>query len=291
MPVNISASSGERDSPASHIRLVVTYMDGTLLTPEKQITPRSIETISALHAAGVPVCLVSSRPPAGIEMYLDAIGLTTPYGALNGASVFNADRSIHTQLTLPPDVISDTLDMFNVHHLDTWLFRGHDWLIKNSAGPYVATEKRVIRQEPVIVDNFAEHMSGIGKVTGSSTDYTMMHDQELEIGRLMEGRASVARSSQWYLDVTPLNANKGYALCKIAEMYGVAPHEVACIGDMNNDLPMFDKAGLAIAMGQTSPEVMAQAHYITASNSQEGWAEAMRTLVLPRAVSVEQKQS
>nr|WP_298797690.1 HAD family hydrolase [uncultured Acetobacter sp.] len=285
MTVTDNALHAALAPPASRIRLVVSDMDGTLLTPEKQVTHRTLAAVQALKDAGIPLCLVSSRPPGGIEMYFDVLGLHTPYGALNGGTIFNADRTVRSQLALDPDAVQETLDMLKVHHLDAWLFRGHEWLVDNETGAYVEPERKAVRIDPQIVSSFAGSTTGIGKITGSSADYDAVARQEAEIGMLLEGRASVARSSQWFLDITPLDANKGNALRHLADFYGIDPSEVACIGDMDNDVSMFKVAGLAIAMGQASDGVAAQAHFVTASNTEEGWSKAIQSLVLPRAVS------
>lgn len=61
--------------------------------------------------------------------------------------------------------------------------------------------------------------------------------------------------------------------------------EVAVLGDMANDLPMFAAAGFAIAMGNATPEVQAKADAVTATNDENGWARAIEEIVLPRAAS------
>lgn len=274
----------QKTNPAQHIKLLVSDMDGTLLTPEKQVTHRTLTAIAALKQAGVPVCLVSSRPASGIEMYLEALKLDTPYGALNGGCIFNPDHSVRSQISLPKDAVQDVLEMLDVHGIEAWLFRGRDWLITHETGAYVEAEKRAIRQSPKVVASFAHVLDGVDKITASTTDYEALTRQEMEIGALLQGRASVARSMPFYLDITAQDANKGYALRQLADFYGIAPHEVACIGDMNNDLPMFAEAGVAIAMGQAEEAVKQQAHYCAPPNTQEGWASAVTEFILPRAV-------
>jgi hydroxymethylpyrimidine pyrophosphatase-like HAD family hydrolase len=52
---------------------------------------------------------------------------------------------------------------------------------------------------------------------------------------------------------------------------------------MPNDVLMFRKSGLSIAMGNASPDVQAQASFVTASYDDEGFAKAIEGFVLPRA--------
>ena len=49
---------------------------------------------------------------------------------------------------------------------------------------------------------------------------------------------------------------------------------------LENDLAMFRKAGLSIAMGNASPEVKQQADYVTASNTDDGFALAIERFIL-----------
>jgi len=49
---------------------------------------------------------------------------------------------------------------------------------------------------------------------------------------------------------------------------------------MPNDVLMFRKSGLGIAMGNASPDVQAQADVVTASYDDEGFAKAIEQFIL-----------
>lgn len=55
---------------------------------------------------------------------------------------------------------------------------------------------------------------------------------------------------------------------------------------MPNDVLMFRKSGLSIAMGNASPVMQAQADLVTASHSEEGFAKATEKFILERSHSV-----
>ncbi len=71
----------------------------------------------------------------------------------------------------------------------------------------------------------------------------------------------------------------------LSRSLGIPAEEIATIGDMPNDVMMFEKSGLSIAMGNASPQVQAQANFVTLSNEEDGFAHAMEKFVLPRATS------
>jgi 3-deoxy-D-manno-octulosonate 8-phosphate phosphatase KdsC-like HAD superfamily phosphatase len=66
------------------------------------------------------------------------------------------------------------------------------------------------------------------------------------------------------------------------------PGEVAVIGDMSNDLSMFNVAGLAIAMGNAAAEILASADFITSSNTEDECTRAVTDYILPRARAMEE---
>jgi len=95
-------------------------------------------------------------------------------------------------------------------------------------------------------------------------------------------KASAARSQPYYLDVTHPDANKGTVVTTLSKLLSVPADEIATIGDMPNDVLMFRKGGLSIAMGNASPEVQAQADLVTDSYDDEGFAKAMERFILHR---------
>jgi hydroxymethylpyrimidine pyrophosphatase-like HAD family hydrolase len=110
-------------------------------------------------------------------------------------------------------------------------------------------------------------------------------DCEAALQSELQGQASAARSQPYYLDVTHPEANKGGVVEFLSRYLQIGPTEIATIGDMPNDVRMFEKSGLSIAMGNASPQVQAQANFVTLSNEEDGFAYAMSKFVLPAATS------
>jgi 3-deoxy-D-manno-octulosonate 8-phosphate phosphatase (KDO 8-P phosphatase) len=50
---------------------------------------------------------------------------------------------------------------------------------------------------------------------------------------------------------------------QIIQNCGVQPHQVCCVGDDLPDLPVLANCGLAVAVADASPEIIAIAHYVT----------------------------
>jgi hydroxymethylpyrimidine pyrophosphatase-like HAD family hydrolase len=87
--------------------------------------------------------------------------------------------------------------------------------------------------------------------------------------------ATAVRSQSYYLDVTPPGCDKGTFVEAIARLLNISSNAVATIGDMQNDLAMFRKSGISIAMGNAPDDVKRLATHITRSNEDEGFAAAV----------------
>lgn len=272
-----------RDAATSRISLLVSDIDGTLINGNKELTPATLAAAGRLREAGIRLCLVSSRSVRGMRMYLQQIGNDTPSAGLNGGEIVDASGTVLELQSLDAEAARLTVETLTTNHVDAWAFTGREWLIRDIAGPYVPRERRAVQFEPTVVTSFEPYIDRIGKIMGATNDYPLLERMEIELQAMLGDRVNSHRSSPWYLDVTHPKANKGRAAQRLAELLGVDPSEVACIGDMDNDISMLSTAALSIAMGNAPPQVADAAHFITGTNEQDGWAEAVETLILPRA--------
>ena len=136
---------------------------------------------------------------------------------------------------------------------------------------------------PKVVPTFDGLYDRVAKIVGISQNYETVARCEKDVQDRFATNVSAARSQPFYLDVTHPTANKGEVVMLASEFSGIPPEEIATIGDMANDVTMFKKSGMSIAMGNAGPEVQRVATYVTDSNEQEGFAKAVDDFVLPRA--------
>jgi Cof subfamily protein (haloacid dehalogenase superfamily) len=262
------------------IKLVVSDVDGTMVTTAKLLTPATIDAAHRLHAAGIPLALVSSRPPRGMEFVTAELGLKGPLGGFNGGTILGPDGSLIDERFVPEDAVRITLALFEKRGVFPWLFADNQWIIMHPEGDYVPKERMTIRFEPTIVTDFEPFITRCGKIVGASKNWDMLAECEAELQGLLGHRAHAHRSQKYYLDVTNPTADKGTAAIALAKWYGVDIADVCVLGDQHNDVPMFKVAGHSVAMGNAPPEVAAQAKLHTASNEEDGWAKAIDQFVL-----------
>ncbi len=262
------------------IRLVLADVDGTLVTKEKLLTARALAAVGALREAGIAFAITSGRPPRGMQMLIEPLGIETPIAGFNGGMWVNPDLSMIEAHTLPRDVAERTLAMLEEDGLDAWLYSGDDWLIHKADAPHAEREEWTVKFPPKVVADYGEAIGSAVKIVGVSDDLAKMAACEKRVQDALGNTASAARSQPYYLDVTHPEANKGSALLYLGKRLGIAPDDIATVGDQLNDVLMFRKSGLSIAMGNSSDEVKKQADRVTASVEEEGFAIAIERFVL-----------
>jgi Cof subfamily protein (haloacid dehalogenase superfamily) len=264
----------------STISLVISDVDGTLVTPDKQITQASARAARLLHEKGIGLTVVSSRPPAGLRMLVEPLSLRLPMGAFSGAAIVTPDLGVIERHVVPESAARRSVDMLFAFGADIWLYTAAGWLVRDAGGHYVAYERRTIQAEPLIVQDFSPYLAQASKIVGSSQDFARLAECETAMREALGDEAFVVRSQSYYLDITPPGLDKGTFLEALSKRLAVPPHAIAVLGDMDNDLAMFRKAGMSIAMGNASAEVKARATYATAANTDDGFAKAIEKYVV-----------
>jgi hypothetical protein len=262
------------------ISLVLADVDGTLVTAEKVLTSRAGAAVKALHAAGIGFAITSGRPPRGMAMLIDPLALRTPIAGFNGGIFVKPDMTIMEEHVLAADVAERALEVILHHGMDAWVYSGQDWLVRNPDAPHVAREQWTVKFAPTTVANFNDVLGNAVKIVGVSDDLDLVARCEKDARQALGTGASAARSQPYYLDVTHPDANKGTVVTTLSKLLSVPAGEIATIGDMPNDVLMFRKSGLSIAMGNASPDVQAQADVVTASYDDEGFAKAIEQFIL-----------
>ena len=259
----------------TRIALVVSDVDGTLLTKDKTLTDDAKAAVRRLHEAGIGFTIVSSRPTIGMGFLIAPLAITLPFGAFNGSSIVDAKLKPVEQHLIPQAVAKRCIDMLDERGIDIWLFTNDRWLTRNPDGEYVGHEKRAIKHDPTIVVDFAPYLGQACKIVGASSDAALLQRCEADMQQMVGNDATAVRSQTYYLDVTPPGHDKGTFVADIAKRLGVSLDNVATIGDMQNDLPMFARSGISFAMGNASDDVKSRATHVTETNERDGFARAM----------------
>jgi Cof subfamily protein (haloacid dehalogenase superfamily) len=273
---------------AKPIRMVIADVDGTLVTQEKVLTKRAAEAVLRLHEGGIQFSVTSGRPPRGMAMLIDPLKLTQPLAAFNGGVLIQPDlTTVVDQRFLPAGVPEKVIEAIESHGLDVWVYTDTGWFVRDPNAAHVAREQWTVKFPPTVVKTFAGLLGRVAKIVGVSDDYDRVAKCEKDVRQAGGTHISAARSQPYYLDVTHPQANKGGVVLAMSKLLNIPAEEIATIGDMPNDVLMFEKSGVSIAMGNASAEVQASATCVTSTNELEGFANAIEKFILnARAASV-----
>ena len=261
------------------IRLVISDVDGTLVTRDKRLTAASVKAVQTLRDRGIRFSITSSRPPFGMRMLCAPLQLDLPIGPFNGSSLVMPDLTVLAQATIPASAAAASVSLFARKGIDVWLFTNSQWLIQRDDGRYVPHEQKTIETTPVRLAPGAAPPDDICKIVGVSGDFDLLARCEAELQSLLGDDAHAARSQNYYLDVTPPDRDKGAFVAAIGQRLDIAREEIATIGDMSNDLPMFASSGVSFAMGNAADPIKARATHVTAANDDDGFAKAVETIL------------
>jgi Cof subfamily protein (haloacid dehalogenase superfamily) len=264
-----------------NLRFVISDVDGTLVNHDKQLTRPTIEAVARLEAAGVPFTIISARPPSGIAFLVEALKPDGPVAAFNGGTIVAADGRVIERHRLSRDAVEKSFAIAGASAATPWIFAEGRWHVVDPANPHVPHERIASAQEPLVESDMTPLFGEVDKLTWVSDDPVLLHRLQAEMRDAIGADATIGMSQTYYLDLTHPVANKGDGIAILARIAGVALADVAVLGDQFNDVPMFERAGLAIAMGQAPEAVKAKAAYISVSNDEDGVAHAIDTILLP----------
>jgi hydroxymethylpyrimidine pyrophosphatase-like HAD family hydrolase len=261
--------------------LVATDVDGTLLDPADQVSPRAAAVIGRAVAAGVGFVLVTGRPPRWIHPVAEQLPQTRLAVCANGAVLYDAvlDRVLWSR-TLSPDTLADlaaavtvalptgglavervgvsAFDDVHGHFVADPGYR-HAW---PDADEHVVERAELVSRPAVkLLVRCPElpsevMMAALAPAVGDLADLTFSHP-----GGLVE--------------LSPPQVTKATGLAEVARRLGVATADVIAFGDMPNDLEMLRWAGHGVAMGNAHQDALDAADEVTTSNDEDGVAQLL----------------
>jgi Cof subfamily protein (haloacid dehalogenase superfamily) len=256
------------------VRLVATDLDGTLLRNDGSIGPRTVAALASCARAGVPVVPITARPPHATWPRLAPAAITGPVVCANGAIVCDgasqdvlrvdlltasiAGRLVEQVRAAVPGILLaiDGPDRF-VH--EPAFFRGDEgW------------EDQVV-EVPDVLDAVGEGVLKVVARCEGRTAVELVAAVEVILGEL----AHATTSHPEWIELSAFGVTKAHGLLAVCDLLDVPLSAVAAVGDNRNDLSMLAAAGVACAVANARPEVLAVADRVLATNEDEGVADLL----------------
>lgn len=241
------------------IKLIALDMDGTLLTPDLEVSEANKQAIQQAMDKGVKVMLSTGRWLHFCYPFAEQLGLNTYLITVNGGEIWTAEKTLVERHLLNAELVKDMYTIGHEDGLNTWL---------------ISTE-RVFQRGEVPDDFMAYDWLKIGF---NSTDKDKLSNMQRRLEQYEE--LELTNSLPTNIEVNPLNVNKATALKRVCQEMNIDMSQVMAVGDSLNDIKMVADAGLGIAMGNAQDPVKSVAKHTTTTNLEDGVAKAIERFIL-----------
>ncbi len=260
-------------------KLICVDVDGTLLNDEKKIPELVKESLKKASGMGIQIALVTGRMPAGADLVERELSVPCIKACSAGTYILLGDQCIHMEYMMPRVMREIYTEFALKNSLPLWIFQGRKWYVTDMDS-YVRQEIEIIQYEPEVVEldtlaqSWEEDGTGPNKLLLAG-DPEKIRRIEAEMKAMDLPEVDMARSSEHYLEIFPKGVTKGEALAAVCEKLNIKLDETIAFGDQELDIPMLQKAGVGIAMGNALDEVKEAADHVTRSNNNAGIAYAL----------------
>ena len=274
-------------SALSGIRLLALDLDGTLLTDDKRLTPRCAGAVRAAVDAGLIPVAVTGRPLSGIPEEVAALPGLRYAICSNGAVTvdLHSGERLRAALLDPAaalEIVQLPIERGLIHSVFVDgvgycepQFFAQQWAFfrDKPIAAYVKKSRRPVEdlRACILGSGGVENVWFIARSTAERN----------ELDALIRGGFRVQTSLTAALDVEVGDpaADKGLAILALARSLGLEREQILAIGDNGNDLGLLRAAGLAVATGNATADVLAAADYVTDSNESDGAAKVIEALL------------
>jgi Cof subfamily protein (haloacid dehalogenase superfamily) len=272
------------------IRMLVIDIDGTLLDPGGEISGRTKKAIEAAHRAGVIVVLATARRYGNTREVAAALGFDVPLILYDGAMIVQYPQEIIlARQTLDSSTAQEAVNILAHHriqpvvHPDTGLheeiWTGPVELDNIWIKAYFTAFPELMHRMPI--ERLCTGQPDPLRVVAFASEEAVA-DLIPEIAELDCSWNSIKRGSYGTAELVAMRkgCSKASGLLTLAQLFEIPTDHVMAIGDNTNDIPMLQAAGWSVAMGQAPLSVASAAHAVTASNAEDGLAQAIEQYVL-----------
>lgn len=270
----------------SEYKMIVLDLDGTLTNRNKEITPKTKETLMKAQEQGKIVVLASGRPTYGVMPLAEELHLEDYGGyilSFNGGIIMNCKtKEVVFSRQIPAEANGKIIDLAQEHNVSILTYENRTLLTNCPEDQYVQLESRIniLKIISMTTEKLKEHLTfSVPKfLMTDDGDYLAMVEPKVKAA--LGKNFSVYRSDPFFLEILPKGIDKAQSLERLLAVIGVKREEMIACGDGYNDLTMIQYAGLGVAMGNGVLPVRKAADYITLTNEEDGVAHVVEKFML-----------
>lgn len=257
------------------IKLVVCDMDGTMVGHDEKIPADAADFIAGLEARGVMFTVATGRAEGYMRGKVAEMGLCRPYIATNGATIMEGSKAV-VRKQFPISQFREIAEFARTLGMSVlYTFEGEERVEEITDWITYEGEKRGIAYRPQPFTEEEWNTLCADKILVMDPVRAGSIDRLEEKVKATPGSFAYVRYRNKALEFNERTANKAAALGELAKLLHVELHEVLAVGDDDNDIEMFQTAGISAAVGNVSENARPYADYVCKGRQFEGVKEAV----------------
>lgn len=278
--------------------LVILDLDGTIIDPYRHgpVSPGVGAAIAAVQTAGIPVTIATGRTLDYVREHIAPLGIVTPVVTMQGAVIGDpVSGHILHEVDIPLALARRVAAWVDSQPYITAFYfitdDGRTRILQNHSGPDVDFYDHVFGHPRDYLEHFVPLLASIDADSprGAPLKFIVIEERQVygvnllpELQARFSPGLTITRTHPQLVEGTAQGIDKGQGVLRLCAMLGVDPARVLAIGDSDNDIPMLEAAGYAVAMGNSSAGVLAVADYEAPSVADDGVAVALEQLILSK---------
>lgn len=229
------------------------------------------------------MAIASGRCTAGIMPTARKIRLDEFGGYIvsyNGGSITNCQTGeVIENIYLPDGIVQEIYAFSKQAHTGIMTYHDNDIITENDADQYIQIDAKGCGIQIHVVEDFGKEVTYPVNKCLLTGDPAYMAQVEQKAAQAFEGRLSVYRSEDFYVEMMPLGIDKAYGLSKLLKRLGYNRRQMICCGDGFNDISMLRYAGLGVAMANAGEEVLKSADYVAPHCDEDGLVDVIERFI------------
>ena len=285
-------------------KLAAIDLDGTMLNQYGVVTQKTKESIEKAQEKGIDVVIASGRPIDSIKTIAKEIKSNKYFISGNGAIIYDISKDeIIYENTLKKQKVLNIIKICEENSIYYNIYTEKEIIAKSLQCNVLYYHKENLNKEEKdkthisIIDNIYDYIQNreekILKITICDSTKSVFNSivrkiKEIDDIEVLDvshmSRKMIRQGTEeipieyFYTEISAKNVDKWNAILMLKDKMQISTEEIIAIGDNMNDKVMIENAGLGIAMGQSTPVIKEIADKVTASNTEDGVAQALNSI-------------
>ncbi len=281
----------KRTEILKNIEVVVSDIDGTLLTDEGFVDKESQKLISELPKHGVHFTVATGRLHSAITELATDLGIDIPLISMDGALIKNhPEGEILFESFVKEKYVRKAVALADTFLLNVALC--HDDAIyyteRNSVIPQIMDKFGARYEEVKSYDEFCDRTLEVVFASDYKNNLKYVYNRlsfPYTFGLERSYFRSQRRDNIYYLEIRNKGTSKGMGFKRLLKDLNVKEANAAVIGDWYNDLSLFKVGGFKVAISNAVAEVKRQADFITTKDNNNGGVGEFIEMILQAKTS------